>query len=224
LVLALDLYLREGRTPTRASVEALSDLLRHFPIEPELADDPRFRNPSGVQLKIYNFAAIDPSDPGVGMSHGGRGDQDVWDEFASDPARLAKVAEAIRDNYPAPVAPMAVDPDEDFSEAPEGALLTRVHRGRERNRKLVSTKKKQSVQASGALKCEGCGFDFAEVYGDRGDGFIECHHIVPVSNLKPGARTKVQDLALVCANCHRMIHRRAPWLSMDELTALLAAA
>ena len=63
-------------------------MLRSIPIEPELADDPTFRNPNGVQLKIYNFAAIDPDGEIGGMSHGGRGDQLVFDEFGSDPERL----------------------------------------------------------------------------------------------------------------------------------------
>jgi 5-methylcytosine-specific restriction enzyme A len=34
-------------------------------------------------------------------------------------------------------------------------------------------------------------------------------------------RNRIDDLALICANCHRMIHRVAPWLSPDELRAAL---
>ncbi len=60
---------------------------------------------------------------------------------------------------------------------------------------------------------------FEERYGDVGHGFIEVHHVRPVHELQPGDKTKLSDLALVCANCHRMIHRRRPWLSMDELRA-----
>ncbi|UZW66371.1 hypothetical protein OC195_21405 [Priestia flexa] len=33
--------------------------------------------------------------------------------------------------------------------------------------------------------------------------------------------TKVEDIALVCANCHRMLHRQRPWLSISELKQLL---
>lgn len=60
LILALDLYRREGRNPPASAVKELSDLLRAIPIESELAADPTFRNPNGVQLKIYNFVSIDP--------------------------------------------------------------------------------------------------------------------------------------------------------------------
>ncbi|WP_405812446.1 HNH endonuclease [Streptomyces sp. NBC_01520] len=47
---------------------------------------------------------------------------------------------------------------------------------------------------------------------------MECHHIVPLHEAGEG-RTKLNDLALICANCHRMIHRRAPWPTPWELRA-----
>jgi len=59
-------------------------------------------------------------------------------------------------------------------------------------------------------------------YGDHGDGFIECHHTKPVSELQVGEKTKLSDLALVCSNCHRMIHRKRPWLSVDGIRTLLS--
>jgi 5-methylcytosine-specific restriction protein A len=62
----------------------------------------------------------------------------------------------------------------------------------------------------------------AETYGPAGDGVIECQHTKPVHTLRAGQRTKLDDLALVCSNCHRMIHRRKQRLTMDELRALLA--
>ncbi|VUF13576.1 HNH endonuclease [Methylobacterium dankookense] len=73
----------------------------------------------------------------------------------------------------------------------------------------------------GALRCEACGFDFSARYGERGHGFIECHHTKPVSSLSAGERTKSQDLALLCANCHRMIHVARPWLSLSDLRAIV---
>jgi 5-methylcytosine-specific restriction protein A len=74
----------------------------------------------------------------------------------------------------------------------------------------------------GRLQCEGCSFDFAQTYGDRGQGFMEAHHTRPVHELDPDHVTRLADLALVCANCHRMIHARRPWLTLPELRALLA--
>ncbi len=43
-----------------------------------------------------------------------------------------------------------------------------------------------------------------------GSDFIEGHHTVPISELKGEVKTKVKDVALVCSNCHRMLHRRRP--------------
>lgn len=58
-------------------------------------------------------------------------------------------------------------------------------------------------------------------YGEVGKDFIECHHTVPVSELTEGMKTKLSDMALVCSNCHRMLHRKRPWLRLSDLKALL---
>ena len=36
-------------------------------------------------------------------------------------------------------------------------------------------------------------------------------------------KTRLDDLILICANCHRMIHRHNPWLTPDHLRALVRA-
>jgi len=136
--------------------------------------------------------------------------------------RLAAAAAAIRANILAVTQTEAENDEDDVADAPEGQLLTRVHRVRERNRKLVERKKKAALDSSGELQCEACTFNFSTVYGERGDGFIECHHTVPLHEPKTGTRTRLTDLALVCSNCHRMLHRRSPWLTMEQLRALLA--
>jgi 5-methylcytosine-specific restriction enzyme A len=97
-----------------------------------------------------------------------------------------------------------------------------MHLVRERSRDLVEKKKKRQARGkNGHLACEVCDFDFSLFYGERGDGFIECHHTKPVATLADGHKTHIDDLALVCSNCHRMIHRRRPWLSISELKAAL---
>ncbi|WP_245687108.1 HNH endonuclease [Streptacidiphilus griseoplanus] len=74
-----------------------------------------------------------------------------------------------------------------------------------------------------SLACEVCNFNFEQAYGERGVGYIECHHIVPLHVAGEGA-TKLADLALICSNCHRMIHRRAPWPTPLELRAAIQSA
>lgn len=56
-------------------------------------------------------------------------------------------------------------------------------------------------------KGEACGFEFEKTYGEIGKGYIECHHLIPLSNFKVNKETKLEGLALLCSNCHRMIHR-----------------
>ncbi|HDS1736254.1 HNH endonuclease [Pseudomonas sp. BP8] len=67
-------------------------------------------------------------------------------------------------------------------------------------------------------KCFVCGFEFEKVYGELGRGFIHVHHLKPLSeqggeyDLNPE-----QDLRPVCPNCHAMLHRSMPALTIEEL-------
>lgn len=107
-------------------------------------------------------------------------------------------------------------------EFPEGRVLYRMHRFRERNSRLTDQAKARALERHGRLACEACGFDFFETYGELGKHFIECHHTIPVWDLSPGTKTKLADIALVCSNCHRMLHRRRPWpLGLAELREML---
>jgi hypothetical protein len=115
--------------------------------------------------------------------------------------------------------PPALDAVDDISVA-EGRELLRLHRSRERNRGLVARKKRRVLIKTGRLECEACGFDFAAVYGELGAGFAECHHTQPLAQGTGERRTALTDLAVVCANCHRMLHRR-PWRTVGELSQLL---
>jgi 5-methylcytosine-specific restriction protein A len=96
-----------------------------------------------------------------------------------------------------------------------------LHRGYERKIGIVKAKKARALALLGRLACEACGFDFGQRYGQRGEGFIECHHTRPLHTLKPGEKTKAKDLRLLCANCHRMVHATRPWLTFEQLLATL---
>ena len=98
LLLALDLYLRKGVNADRSSVEALSNTLRGMPTEAHLAKEPRFRSPASVKRKLANFLALETGGA-HGLSHGGRGDSQVWDSFANDPVGLRREVERIRETY-----------------------------------------------------------------------------------------------------------------------------
>ena len=108
--------------------------------------------------------------------------------------------------------------DEEFA---EGRILTALHKRRERSPILVRKKKAEVLSKEGRLACEVCEFDFQTRYGKLGTGFAECHHKAPLSSLNERVKTRLIDLAVVCANCHRMLHRSRPMLSIISLKALL---
>lgn len=82
--------------------------------------------------------------------------------------------------------------------------------------------RKRAIEIHG-LSCVVCGFNFEEVYGERGEDFIEVHHVKPLSTI--GEEVEIdpkEDLVPVCSNCHRMIHRRKDnVLSVEELRKYL---
>lgn len=120
---------------------------------------------------------------------------------------------------PKPPVADPLDPAE-FGAFPEGRVRRRSHLARERNGSVVRLAKELREQEDPMLCCEVCGFSYVQQYGSRGKGFIEAHHIVPLADLRPGTPTRAEDLALLCANCHRMVHR-TPTCSLEELRALL---
>ncbi len=103
-------------------------------------------------------------------------------------------------------------------DAVEGRRRLRVHLGRERSRSLIKAFK-TSLKS---FACEACRADMGELYGALGEGYIEAHHTVPVASLKDGDRTRLSDLAALCPNCHRMIHRN-DLMSVEDLAAHLRA-
>ena len=229
LILALDFYLRwKGNPPpkTSADIVELSRMVGKIQNALGTKGEATLRNVNGVYMKLMNFRRFDPtykSRGRSGLSRGNRLDEVVWNDFYDDPERLVRVADAIR-NVPS-VLSQSVDlvADETVEEeAIEGRLLTVLHRRRERSRQIVEKKKTAVLKTKGDLVCEACDFSYLNRYGERGRGFIECHHIKPVESLGDGTPTRLSDLALVCANCHRMIHAGRPWLTIAELRACLA--
>ena len=108
--------------------------------------------------------------------------------------------------------------DDEFS---EGKILLKKHLQRERNVKLIEIVKKKFIEKHGRLYCEVCGFDFEKMYGELGKKFIEAHHIKPVSQMAENEKTNIDDIVMVCSNCHSMIHRKKPWLTVDKIKSII---
>lgn len=70
--------------------------------------------------------------------------------------------------------------------------------------------------------CSVCEFDFAKFYGDIGKDFIHVHHMVPISDIGSTYELDpVEDLRPICPNCHAMIHRSNPCISIADLKKLI---
>lgn len=112
------------------------------------------------------------------------------------------------------------------AEAREGRRLIRIHESRERTPAPVKQlKDKYRAINNGRLPCQICGFDFLETYGDVGAGFAEAHHIVPLAEApKRGRSVSVKDFTIVCANCHRMLHRSPEFPSIEVLRRRVRAS
>jgi 5-methylcytosine-specific restriction enzyme A len=224
IILACDLVARNGwrgldaDDPRTAELCELLQLLGGYPAE-ERTGACRDRN--GVARKTVEMAAQHPDHRG--KPAGGRLERDVLHDFLERPAEMAQAAQLLRKGLQLgtlqPVLPDDDDAEDDVS-APEGRVLYRRHRTRERNKALRKKKIAAVLKRGRPLACESCGFDFGAVYGERGVGYIECHHVVPLHEAGEG-ETKLADLALICSNCHRMIHRTAPWPTPAELRALI---
>lgn len=219
-ILALELYFRcEGRVPSKNDerVIELSETLRKHPFHKESSENPTFRNTDGVVFKLMNLRA---ASTGKGLTHVSNMDKEIWAEFGNEPDYVKQLAQKIRDLIAIPSASEESDSEEEFS---EGGLLTRQHRTRERNRS-VRKKLIQARREKGLLECEMCGFKPNVSDKELEESVFEAHHIVPLAQLDKSS-TKLKDMALLCANCHRLIHRaistQKQWLSITEGKALL---
>ena len=230
LILACDLSRQNNwkwMPPSDPRVGELSELLIAMPIYPLEMRGPAFRNTNSVVLKMQNISTQRDA-YAKKRTKGNVLDAAVLRDFEKRPNEMIATAEAIRTGIRSGQLQGSyeslTDIDDIESEAPEGRLLERKHFVRERDRKKRQEKIDEFRRKNaGKLVCEICSFDFKERYGEHGEGYIECHHIVPL-HASGETKTKLGDLILICSNCHRMIHRRTPWLKPEELRELIDGA
>lgn len=168
---------------------------------------------------LWKDAFLLPSDNRSSMIpravKGGIGQSNVW--YANTPesdehvTKVKKLIAEFDENIHIP------DIDQDVMGA-EGNPRFRAHIQRERNSKIVKEKKRITLKEKGHLKCEVCSFDFFEFYGEHGYDFCEVHHLIPLHKSDGVIITKLSDLAIVCSNCHRIIHKTTPMISIGELS------
>ena len=105
--------------------------------------------------------------------------------------------------------------------AQEGMLRIQLEHHRQREESLRQAKIAAALDSNPqrSLVCEvpGCRFDFEAQYGELGGRFAEVHHLNPLSQAGDGTTTQLDELSIVCSNCHRMIHRDGQCRPLEEI-------
>ncbi len=120
---------------------------------------------------------------------------------------LNKIQSLLVEQYWAALNPTVYEEDEEQIKTKEGRIILRIHKVRERDPKIKNKAIEVFIKLNGSIFCEVCKFSFEEKYGTLGKGFIEVHHLKPISEYDENEITSIDNLKLVCSNCHSMIHR-----------------
>ncbi|MDG4908751.1 MAG: HNH endonuclease [Mesorhizobium sp.] len=213
-LLALDLLYRHGKPIDKNHADAaeLSRLLRAARIYPETNRKESFRNADGVALKTQNlFSALNPERR---LSSSDM-DRKVVVEFPTvRKLDLAQIANAIRQALSDEAATVLVRDDE--FEVTEGKVLAARHRQRDGRlrEKLIEARR------ANGLRCEICDFAVNANAPRAAESLFEGHHTIPLAAAEGERTTRLSDMALLCACCHRFIHRlivdNKRWVGIPE--------
>ncbi|WP_226619756.1 DUF3427 domain-containing protein [Cytobacillus firmus] len=167
-----------------------------------------FLNPKG---NIYIFAREDSSNPLFTYIGNGR----VKQFYDTIPVKITwEFIDTNNENHPEIIAE---EVNGDTANLFEGATKTIKVNVYERN----PIARKRCIDHYG-LSCLVCKFNFEDQYGELGKDFIHVHHLIPLHEIKDVYEIDpIRDLRPVCPNCHAMLHKRKPALSIEELKSLL---
>ena len=185
----------------KVKIIAKTDLENAIPVSTTLWDKVNFQGISqGNACEIANISNVENYDILL---------QDIWNKFRpffrTEFQNSMSFTESIETE---------IDNADNAISVTEGRLRLVTHYARERDRNINKSKKRQALTNQN-LKCEVCNFSFIDKFGVE---FIECHHKTPISQ-SGVTETTLDDLGLVCANCHRMLHKQFDgiFLTMEKL-------
>jgi len=110
------------------------------------------------------------------------------------------------------------DPESGLT-ALEGEFYFAERKFRQRNSKLIAAKKKQSNG-----RCSVCGIKFSEQYSGISRDCLVAHHVKPIGNRQEATETTLNDIDLLCPNCHSAVHTQNPPLTAAQLRKMLHPA
>ena len=200
-------------------VVELSSLLQRMPLHPQEVRQHNFRNANGVARKTADIATSHPDYQGR-RTNGNALDRKVLDEFRARPDVMHALAESIRTSVT----------DGEPPDFPARSAM----RARARWRGAISSA--SMLTASGAPVCAAGRSKACEGAVNRSparhagstssdlrrpwERLHQCHHVIPLHETGE-RRVSISDLALLCSNCHRMIHAKPPWPTPAELSEII---
>lgn len=105
----------------------------------------------------------------------------------------------------------------------EGDEFYKIHKAKERDQDIRKKKIEQFLELHGELFCEICKFSFEKEYGIVGKGLIEVHHLLPLAQMEPNHKTKIEELICICSNCHFAVHNGDPTENLEKLRFIFKA-
>jgi 5-methylcytosine-specific restriction protein A len=221
VILALELYLEcRPRIPSASDprVKALSETLRAFPHHSAAARKASFRNADGVAFKLQNLRQVDT---GLGLGNISQTDRSVWEELGSSQNRVKELAALIRAGLD--TLNEVRESHAEYEAFAEGRVVTETHLRRERRpelrTRLIELRKKKD-----RFVCEICGKKPDVLDDILAESIYEAHHVIPLA-IGDERSTRVSDMALLCACCHRLIHKaiahQKRWISIPEARKLI---
>ncbi len=173
-------------------------------------------------MKLQNLKSVAT---GLGKRNTASIDSQILKEFLDRPAELSEIAASIRKGIEVAESLHITDTEvsEDF-EFTEGRLLTAIHVRRERSPHLRKELLRRRKRENRCL-CEICGASFEAIDSSHRTAAFEVHHRVPLSINNLCRRTSIQDVSLLCAVCHRLIHsliaKEKRWIDVIQAQVIL---
>ena len=141
---------------------------------------------------------------------GGMGQANIWYADKPESKKIRDKVLMVIGLSGVHVYPDEIDPQEPLIEGARRKVTVNAY---ERN-----VKAREKCLEEHGYRCSVCKMCFEEYYGDIGRGFIHVHHRKELSSIRGEYEVDpIKDLCPVCPNCHAMLHREKPALSVDEL-------
>lgn len=203
-LLALDLFFRLDGIGRKSDerISELSQFLKSLPYHQSSKKNPTFRNTDGVYFKLQNLRS---ALTGEGLDHTSGMDRLIVTEFGSNPNEVARLANLIRTSVEH-LSEEDYQVSDDFEEEfYEGKTVFALHRRVEREKRL---RKHFLSRLSGEeLQCAICGLTRPDLEREIHESLFEIHHVLPFFEVAGTRKTKLSDVVLLCASCHRAIHK-----------------